>query len=132
LAEVDTTQVVVHDAARPLAGSDLVKDVLAALDDAVAVVPLVPIDETVKNKTDEMVSTVDRSNLFLSQTPQAFNTEALKAAHLEAELHELEVTDDAELIELYGGKVASVSGHRRNIKVTFPEDFELAERLLQP
>lgn len=130
LAEVNTQYVVIHDAARPLAGPALVKDVLSALGEAVGAVPLVPIDETVKRRTAEGISTVDRSNLFMSQTPQAFDTETLKAVHLKAERDEVSVTDDAELIELYGGEVAAVSGHRRNIKVTFPEDFELAEGLL--
>ena len=131
LDEVDTEYVVVHDAARPLAGPDLVTDVLSALGESLAAVPMVAIDETVKRKNADGISTVDRNNLFVSQTPQAFDTEVLKAAHLKARREDVEVTDDAELIEMYGGKIAAVPGHRRNIKVTFSEDFEVAERLLQ-
>ena len=59
LAEVNTQYVVIHDAARPLAGPALVKDVLSALGEAVGAVPLVPIDETVKRRTAEGISTVD-------------------------------------------------------------------------
>lgn len=132
LAEVNAEYVVVHDAARPLAGPDLVKEVLSALGETVAAVPLVPIDETVKRKNADGMSTLDRSNLFVSQTPQAFDTEALKSAHRKARREDVEVTDDAELIEMYGGKIAVVPGHRRNIKVTFPEDFDLAASLLKP
>lgn len=132
LAEVDTEYVVVHDGARPLAGPGLIKEVLSALGGAVAAVPLVPIDETVKRKNADGISTLDRTNLYVSQTPQAFDTEALKDAHLKARREEVQVKDDAELIEMYGGKIAAVPGHRRNIKVTFPEDFDLAESLLKP
>ena len=132
LAHVATSRVVVHDAARPFFEQEIVDATLRALDEADAAVPVLPIPETVKKVDGSFVSvTVDRSDLALAQTPQAFRTDVLRAAHTRARAEGFVGTDDAQLVERYGGDVAVVPGSRRNIKVTYPEDFALAEAMMR-
>jgi 2-C-methyl-D-erythritol 4-phosphate cytidylyltransferase len=129
---VSTNRVLVHDAARPLIRADLVGRVMDALGDADAVIPALPMEETLKTVTsDRVVGTVLRSGLWRAQTPQGFDSETLKRAHEKALDEGFEVTDDAQLVERYGGKVVIVWGDRRNLKITYPEDFDLAETLLE-
>ncbi len=131
LARIDTSVVVVHDAARPLVDAMLVESVVRALDNADGAIPVVPVGETIKEVAEErVVRTIDRSRLTLAQTPQAFRTDVLRMAHEKARADGHTGTDDAELVERVGGTVAVVPGSARNIKLTFPEDFALAEALM--
>jgi 2-C-methyl-D-erythritol 4-phosphate cytidylyltransferase len=125
----DAEVVVVHDAARPLAGVELFHAVLAALTPGVdAVVPGLPVAETVKHVAgDRVLSTLDRSQLVAVQTPQAFRPGKLRAAHRTGG----EATDDAALVEAAGGTVVVVPGDRRNLKLTEPSDLVVAEALLR-
>jgi 2-C-methyl-D-erythritol 4-phosphate cytidylyltransferase len=128
--------VVVHDAARPFVEAALVRDVIAALQDADAVVAAVPMDETLKRATvDEapvtVRETVDRSDLWRAQTPAAFKTDVLRAAHERAHDEGFIGTDESSLVERYGGVVRVVLGTRSNLKVTFPEDFAVAEAMMK-
>ncbi len=132
LALVKTPAVVVHDGARPLAPATLVRSVLDALQHAEGAIAAVPLDDTLKRVEERtVVGTVNRASLWRAQTPQAFRTEALRAAHGRAEPGYQPATDDAELIERSGGRVIVVDGARTNIKVTYPEDWSLAEALLK-
>jgi 2-C-methyl-D-erythritol 4-phosphate cytidylyltransferase len=116
--------VLVHDGARPLASSDLFTTVLAGLGpDVDAVVPAIPVTDTVRSRTNGLV---DRSDLVVVQTPQAFTAAALRAAHQSGD----ESTDDASLVEASGGTVLLVSGTPTNLKITYPTDLLLAEALL--
>lgn len=127
LGEIDPTVrvVVVHDAARPLASSDLFAAVLKALDDddIDAAVPGIPIADTVKRiggiEDPFVIETIDRSALVAVQTPQAFRAEALRRAHRD----EHEATDDASLVEAIGGRVIVVPGELRNRKLTTRDDL---------
>lgn len=120
--------IVVHDAARPLAGPRLFADVIAAVDaGADAAIPGVLIADTVKRVAgDRVVETVLRDGLVLVQTPQAFRAEALRAAHAAGG----EATDDAALVEAAGGVVTVVPGDPRNLKITTALDLELAVAVL--
>ena len=134
LQHVDAQSVVVHDAARPMVTADLVRSVLDALDSETdAVVAAVPVDETLKLVRDgQTVSeTVDRSKLWRAQTPAAFKTASLRRAHERANDEGFVGTDESQLIERYGGEVKVVSGTRDNLKVTFPEDFAVAEAMFE-
>lgn len=131
LAQVDAAVVVIHDAARPLASSDEVRRVVDALGDADAAIVAIPVDDTIKEVgSDRVLGTVDRSRLWRSQTPQAFDTKTLKAAHEKALEDGVTVTDDAELIERAGGTVVVVPGSARNVKITTAADLELARLLV--
>jgi 2-C-methyl-D-erythritol 4-phosphate cytidylyltransferase len=131
LRHIDTPVVVVHDGARPLVTADLVRRGLEALDGVDGAVPVVEVNETLKQvKEDDVVKTVDRSKLRRVQTPQVFVTSVLKEAHTKARADKLEVTDDAQLVERYGGRVRIFEGDRTNIKVTYEEDLAVIEAIL--
>lgn len=125
----DAEIVVVHDAARPLAGAPLfdavIEWVLAGADGAV---PGVPLTDTVKRVDDQgrVVETVDREELVAVQTPQAFRAEVLREAHEGRP----EATDDAALVEELGSTVVVVPGDPRNLKITFASDLRIAELYL--
>jgi 2-C-methyl-D-erythritol 4-phosphate cytidylyltransferase len=126
----DTVFVLVHDAARPLASAALVERVVARIvrGDVDGVVPAVPVPDTVKRVAgDRVIETLDRSDLVSVQTPQAFRIERLRAAHA---ADPSDATDDAALIERFGGSVALVAGEAANLKITFPSDLRIAEALL--
>lgn len=120
--------VVVHDAARPFLSAALLRRVLEGIGDCDGAIAAQPVEETLKAVDDErVVRTVDRSTLWRAQTPQAFATEALLRAHAHAP--DVDATDDAQLVELAGGTIAVVRGDRTNMKVTFEEDFDVAEAI---
>jgi 2-C-methyl-D-erythritol 4-phosphate cytidylyltransferase len=121
----DAEVVVVHDGARPLAGSDLFAAVVAAVRaGADAAVPGVPLADTLRWRSGGVA---DRDGLVAVQTPQAFRAAALRAAHA----GEPEATDDASLVEAAGGKVVVVDGSPLNLKITNPSDLTVAEALLR-
>ena len=127
-ADVDV--VLVHDAARALVPTDVVHRVLTAVrDGADAVVPVVPLADTVKEIDDvgEVIRTVDRAHLRAVQTPQGFRREVLERAHATGLTA---VTDDAALVEALGVTVTTVEGSPEALKVTTPADLVTAESIL--
>ena len=126
--EVDL--VLVHDAARALAPTALVEEVVAALRaGADAVVPVLPVTDTVKRVDgDRVVSTVDRSHLRSVQTPQGFRRDLLEEAHAQDYAG---ATDDAALVERLGRTVHTVPGDLEAFKVTRPFDLLVAEAVLR-
>jgi 2-C-methyl-D-erythritol 4-phosphate cytidylyltransferase len=133
LAEVpgDVLVVLVHDAARPLVDDGVIERVLTRLDGTVdGVVPALAVRDTVKRVRGGLVAeTVDRAELVIVQTPQAFIAERLRAAY-DGDLSG--ATDCASLVERRGGAVAVVAGDPRLAKVTTAEDLEHVARLLEP
>jgi 2-C-methyl-D-erythritol 4-phosphate cytidylyltransferase len=132
LQEIDSEIVLVHDAARPLVAPDVVRELVGFLEEWDGAIAAVPVDETIKRVVgDEISETVERTGLWQAQTPQGFRTPILKDAHERARKDGFLATDDASLLERYGGRVRVVRGSRTNIKVTYPEDFALAEALAE-
>lgn len=125
--EVDT--VLVHDAARCLTPPAVFAAVAAALaGGAAAVVPAVPVADTVKRVADGVVvGTPDRDTLRAVQTPQGFRREVLEQAHA---TEPGAVTDDAGLVERLGYQVSVVAGHEEAFKITRTLDLVLAEAIL--
>jgi 2-C-methyl-D-erythritol 4-phosphate cytidylyltransferase len=123
--------VLVHDGARPLVSADLISRVVAAARAGGAAVPVLAIEDTIKEVRDGRIAgTVDKTFLARAQTPQGFRYEILKKA-LEAARHErFYGTDEAALAERAGIPVAAVAGDPRNIKITTPVDIPIAEALL--
>jgi 2-C-methyl-D-erythritol 4-phosphate cytidylyltransferase len=126
----DAGIVVIHDAARPFATAELVRECIrvveAGADGAIAASP---VTDTIKEAdTDGRVTrTLDRSRLWSIQTPQAFRADVLRRA-LEGDV--ASATDDASLVEAIGGDVRIVEAPASNFKVTWPEDLARAESLL--
>jgi 2-C-methyl-D-erythritol 4-phosphate cytidylyltransferase len=148
LARVRSDVAVIHDAARPLVTPALVDSVVGKLadrPDADGVIAAAPITDTVKRAREPRPArgdlprggptvrkTESREHLWAAQTPQAFRTDRLRAAYEDADAQRIAAaTDEAMLIEKAGGKVLIEPAPAWNMKVTTPEDLNVAERLLQ-
>lgn len=130
LVEMKPDKVLIHDAARPLVDHAMIDRVLRELDDSAAVIPAIPVVDTLK-RTDcngTITDTVSRENLWRAQTPQGFKYLELLQAHGAASGQAL--TDDAAVMEAAGHSVKIVAGDPDNIKVTSPDDLELLEKLM--
>ncbi|MCR6543926.1 2-C-methyl-D-erythritol 4-phosphate cytidylyltransferase [Dehalobacterium formicoaceticum] len=128
--------VAVHDGARPLLlRSDLEKIIKAvAADDAPdGAILAVPVKETIKEVDEEEIvqGTLDRSKLWMAQTPQVFPKEILQFAYRKALEDNFRGTDDASLVERAGMRVKIIPGSYENIKITTPEDIDLAALILE-
>jgi 2-C-methyl-D-erythritol 4-phosphate cytidylyltransferase/2-C-methyl-D-erythritol 2,4-cyclodiphosphate synthase len=124
--------VLVHDAARPMASAALVRRVLAAAVETGAAFPGLPPRDAVKRvEAGRLVESLDRSQIVLAQTPQAFSYPLLVRAHFEAADSGLVGDDDAQLVAAGGHPVAVVEGEQTNIKLTTSEDLEVLEALLR-
>lgn len=120
--------VLIHDGARPFPPREVIDCAIDMARDGHAAVPALPVADTVKraDRHGRVLSTVDRSGLWRVQTPQGFPRSLIIAAHAAKIPHLVKVTDDAMLVELIGGKVTLFPGSTRNIKITTPDDLELA------
>lgn len=124
--------VLVHDAARPLAGVAVVRAVIDRLaeGDIDGVVPGIPVRDTLKETDYDglVTATISRERLVAVQTPQGFTTAILRRAH---EVVEGDATDDAGMVESVGGSIAVVPGDPRNIKITYAEDLVVVRAMLE-
>jgi 2-C-methyl-D-erythritol 4-phosphate cytidylyltransferase len=137
LREVPTSVewVAVHDAARPLVSQALIDRTLAAaLEHGAAAVPALPVHLTIKQATGPLPArverTIPRQTLWAMQTPQIARRQALLDAFENCPIPLEQVTDDVQLIELGGGEVWLVRGEERNLKITTPQDMQLAQAIL--
>jgi 2-C-methyl-D-erythritol 4-phosphate cytidylyltransferase/2-C-methyl-D-erythritol 2,4-cyclodiphosphate synthase len=122
--------VLIHDAARPDLPAAVVSRVIAALATHDGAIPALPTADTLKRSdgTGVITDTVDRRGLFRAQTPQGFHFARILAAHRRAaEASSVECTDDAQVAELAGMRVALVEGAEANGKLTTAEDLAKAE-----
>jgi len=124
--------VLIHDGARPLVSEDLINRVIQATFERGAVVPVLPLEETIKEVAKGIVlRTLDRTKLFRVQTPQGFSYSVLREALDAAQKENFYGTDEAMLVERNGGKVYTVQGDPKNIKITTQEDMKIAEALIE-
>lgn len=123
--------IVVHDAVRPLASVSLFERVITMATLQQAVIPVVPVADTVKRVDHEgrVVETLPRADLRLVQTPQAFSASVLRAAYVQARMHDRMGTDDASLVEASGVPVYTVDGEPWNMKITTASDIATAESI---
>ena len=126
----------VHDAVRPFVTDEIIHSVIQAAERYGAAIVGIPAVDTVKQveRTAEgavIKATIPRQQIVLAQTPQGFRYEVLKKAFDEASADGFTGTDEASLVERSGHDVVVVMGSPRNIKITNPADFELAEFYLK-
>ena len=120
--------VLIHDAARPFLTRATIEGVLKALETTDAVLPALPVADTLKRaEPGQNPTTTSREHLWRAQTPQAARRSTLLAAY--AAWTDGEPTDDAQVVEAAGGRVAIAPGDPLLLKLTYPEDFAMAERL---
>ncbi len=125
------THVLVHDGVRPLVSSEIVESCLSAAKQHGAAIVAVQVKDTLKSvEGNQVKKTIDRSNLWRAQTPQAASLDLLRKAYAEADKQRFCGTDEASLLELIKCPVEIVNGSETNIKITLPEDIPMAEALM--
>ena len=140
LKEVTGNIVLIHDGARPLINNEIIERSIEGTIKSDACVVGVPVKDTIKraNKEGYIIDTPYRSELWITQTPQSFKTDLVKMAYkkMKEELEKgnttLNITDDAMVVEEFTtNQVRFVQGDYKNIKVTTPEDIDIAELFIE-
>lgn len=123
--------IAVHDGARPLVAIEEISSTILKAEETGAACLVAAVTDTIKEVSgDKILRTIDRSSLRRALTPQCFRYEILRRA-FEGNNPGEEVTDECFLVEKNGVEVSLVEGSSKNIKVTHPEDFAVAEILLR-
>jgi 2-C-methyl-D-erythritol 4-phosphate cytidylyltransferase len=124
--------VAIHDAARPFLANDLFRRGMSQAAETGAAILAVQAKESIKLGEKGMVSkTLKRDTVWIAQTPQVFRFAEILEANKRAEASQYEATDDSEIFEQYGGKIAIVLGSYNNIKITTPGDMVLAQEIIK-
>ena len=118
----------VHDGVRPFPSIEVIHNCYETAREKKAVIPVIPVVETVRHLEKEGSVTVPRDEYKLVQTPQTFDIQLLKAANRQP--YNDGFTDDASVVESYGYEITFVEGNRENIKITTPYDLKIAEVLI--
>lgn len=122
--------VAVHDAVRPLVSAKLITTAYQFTEEAGNCIVGIPPTDSVRNlQADGSSKGINRDELALIQTPQTFDVDLLKKAYEVP--YRNEFTDDASVAEYSGIKINLIAGERENIKITYPEDFEIASILMR-
>lgn len=124
----DDAIVLVHDGVRPLVSRRLIDEAIAAAVRFAAVVPVVPLSDSIRRIDGDRTVAVERERYVAVQTPQAFRLDLLRTAY--AVGFRPQFTDDASVVEAAGHPVATFPGEPTNIKITYPRDLIIAEALL--
>lgn len=133
MALKNVENVLIHDAARPFTSKELIVKIMEKTLEAGAVIPAVPVKDTIKtvNEEGQVLSTPSRQSLWAVQTPQAFRLSTIIEAHQRAELEGFLGSDDAVLLERLGKSVHIVVGEYTNIKLTTVEDLRAADWIIK-
>jgi 2-C-methyl-D-erythritol 4-phosphate cytidylyltransferase len=118
----------VHDGVRPFPNIDVIRNCYETAREKKAVIPVIPVVETVRHLQGNISETVPRDEYRLVQTPQCFDIQLLKAANKQP--YNDGFTDDASVVEAFGFNITLVEGNRENIKITTPYDLKIAEVLV--
>lgn len=120
--------VAVHDAVRPFASKELITRLYSKIEEgADAVIPVVPVTDSLRIMTDEGNRHVERDGMVSVQTPQIFRTEVLIESYMQP--YDTSFTDDASVVERSGYKIEISEGERYNIKLTTAEDMTIAKAI---
>ena len=121
--------VAIHDGVRPFPSKKLIVEAFAKAEEKGAVIPVMPVTETLRQLNEKGSAVVDRNLYRLVQTPQVFKLDWLKEAYKQP--YNALFTDDASVVEATGKGVSLIEGNRENIKITHPEDLLWAEGYLE-
>lgn len=123
----DSDLVAIHDGVRPFVSPLVISSAFGVAGEVGACIAALPVSETVKQKTGNLLKTIPRDDLWLARTPQVFKTDFITNAHAHASKENIEVTDDAALIETMGRKIGIIQDTFFNIKITSRDDLLMAE-----
>ncbi len=125
------TGLLIHDAARPLVGTDIVNAIIERVRRGTCAIAAVPVSDTIKRSDpdgEQILETVRREGLWCAHTPQGFPRQVLQRAYAEAQ-PSFDATDEAALVEALGIPVELIRDSTTNMKVTSPEDLVIAEAI---
>ena len=122
----------IHDAVRPFVSNSLINNIITKLSTANAVIPVIQINDSVKViRKRKVIKNINRSELFLSQTPQGFYLKDIVKAYSKINLNELSnYTDDAQILIDAGFQVNIINGEENNFKITNKNDFLRAQNMI--
>ena len=119
--------ILIHDGVRPLVSSRLISNLMLIGEDSKCVIPVLPIKDSIRKVKKNSSVSIDRSDLFIVQTPQCFRSEEIKKAYRQE--YRSSFTDDASVYENIGGEINLISGEQQNIKITTKEDLEIVKQI---
>ena len=126
LEKVNANSIVaIHDGVRPLASTSLINRLISQIKEGIGIIPIVPVKDSIRKVDGETSIHVDRSKLYKVQTPQCFLSSDIKDAYTQE--YSEKFTDDASVFESSGGKINTILGENKNIKITTEEDFRILE-----
>jgi len=124
----DNTIVAIHDGVRPLISTTLIDSLVAETKSGIGVIPIVPVKDSIRKVEGENSVHLDRSNLFKVQTPQCFLSADIQKAYTQDFSDTF--TDDASVFEANGGKINTLLGEEKNLKITTEKDLKIASILI--
>jgi 2-C-methyl-D-erythritol 4-phosphate cytidylyltransferase len=128
LEKVNNNSIVaIHDGVRPLISTALINSLVGKIKSGIGVIPVIPVKDSIRKVEGENSTHIDRSNLYKVQTPQCFLSTDIKEAYTQD--FSATFTDDASVFEANGGKINTLFGEERNLKITTQQDLNIAEIL---
>ena len=129
LAKIDEGSIVaIHDGVRPLVSKNLIDRLIGATKKGNGIIPIVAVKDSIRKVEEYKSQAVSRSDLYKVQTPQCFYSNTIKDAYKQN--FSLFFTDDASVLESSGGKIITILGEEKNLKITTEEDLRIAEALI--
>lgn len=125
----NNSTIAIHDGVRPLVSKTLIDNLISKTKQGVGVIPIIPVKDSIRKVEGENSIHIDRINLHKIQTPQCFLSSDIKNAY--KQVFSKKFTDDATVFENNGGKITTILGEEKNIKITTEEDFSVAEIFMQ-
>ncbi len=128
LGKVDDESIVaIHDGVRPLVSTSLIDSLISKTKEGIGIIPVMPVKDSIRKIDGENSTHIDRSKLYKVQTPQCFFSSDIKKAYTQE--FSAHFTDDASVFEANSGKINTILGERKNLKITTKEDLKIAEIL---
>ena len=129
LKKVDDDSVVaIHDGVRPLVSENLINSLVNEVEEGIGVIPVVPLTDSIREVVGEYSKHLDRNNVFKVQTPQCFLSSEIKEAY--SQEYSITFTDDASVFENNSGKIKTIVGEEKNLKITTAKDLKISSYLL--
>jgi len=125
----ENSVIAIHDGVRPLISKKIIDSLITETKNGVGIIPIVPVKDSIRKVEGENSVHLDRSNLYKVQTPQCFLSTDIKEAYTQ-EFSDT-FTDDASVFEAKGGRIATLLGEEKNLKITTEEDLTIANEFMQ-
>ena len=125
----ENSVIAIHDGVRPLISTKLIDSLITKTKNGVGIIPIIPLKDSIRKVEGENSTHLDRSNLYKVQTPQCFLSKDIKEAYTQ-EFSDT-FTDDASVFEAKGGRITTLLGEEKNLKITTREDLTIANEFMQ-